>query len=162
LGRVAAQNSDRVEAERCWQQAIDADPKYVPSYPLLALAEAGQARWPRLVEVTEAWLALDPADYAEAWYLNSVGNYFVGNLASAEQSARQGIKLDSGHRVPKLQYVLGMILIQKRAYPEAAEHIQIYLQMVTKPADVNEAQKQLAEIERLSSGVKVAGVPNRP
>ena len=51
----------------------------------------------------------------------------------------------------KLEYLLGVILMQKRDYQEAAVHIQNYLKQATAPADVEEAQKQLAEITRLTA-----------
>ncbi len=156
LGRVQAQMDDGGEARRCWQQAVAADPKYVPPHQMLAQFAAKEGRWPELVEVTGKWLALDPVDFADAWFLNAVGNYFQGDLGSAEKSVRQGIKLDQRHRIPKLEYLLGMILMQRQAYAEAAEHMQLYLHLVRKPADVDEAQKQLAEIERLSASPGVA------
>src|SRR3984885_14373835 len=72
LGRIAAQENQKEEAERCWERAIDVDPKYVSPYPMLAQLEAGESHWPNLIEVTGAWLRLDPVDYANAWYLNAV------------------------------------------------------------------------------------------
>ena len=61
------------------------------------------------------------------------------------------MKVDDQHQVPKLEYLLGVILAQKRDYKEAATHIQNYLKQATAPADIEEAQKQLAEITRLSA-----------
>lgn len=157
LGRVQARQKNLVEAKRCWEQAVGADEKYVLPYQLLAQAAAGENDWPKLIEFSAAWLAIDPVDFADAWFLNAVGNYFGGNLKIAENSARQGIQLDQAHRIPKLQYLLGMTLMRRQAYAEAAEHMQAYLHLVSKPADVSEAQKQLAEIERLSASAGVAG-----
>jgi tetratricopeptide (TPR) repeat protein len=157
LGRVQAQQKNLADAKRCWEQAVSADSKYVLPYQMLAQAAAGESNWPKLTEFSAAWLALDPVDFVDAWFLNAVGNYFGGSLDSAENSARQGIKLDQAHRIPKLQYVLGMALLKKQSYAEAAQHMQLYLHLVNKPADVNEAQKQLGEIERLSASASVAG-----
>jgi hypothetical protein len=44
-----------------------------------------------------------------------------------------------------------MILAQERNYPEATLHIQNYLKFATQPAEVENAQKQLAEINRVSA-----------
>jgi tetratricopeptide (TPR) repeat protein len=157
LGRVQLQKNNNAEAQHCWEQAIAADPKYVLPYQMLAQMATGQGHWPQLIEVTGKWLELDPANFPDAWFLNAVGHYFAGNRESAEKSALEGIKLDQGHRIPKLQYLLGMALMQRQAYVEAAEHMRLYLHLVSKPADVAEAQKQLAEIERLSASATVAG-----
>jgi hypothetical protein len=70
--------------------------------------------------------------------------------------ARQGIKIDEARQVPKLEYLLGLVLMQKREYPEAAEHMRQYMQLTTKPAEVEEAKKQLSEIARLSSLASVS------
>ena len=156
LGRVQMPRNEGADAARCWEQASVADPEYLPPYPMLAQVAAGEGRWQELVKATEQWLALDSADFPDAWYLNAVGNYAQGNLSAAEDSARQGIKLDQRHRIPKLQYVPGVILMQRRAYAEAEETMQAYLHLVNKPLDVNEARKQLAQIERLSANANFA------
>jgi uncharacterized protein HemY len=96
-------------------------------------------------------------DFPEAWLLNSVGNYSGQNFEAAENSARQGIKVDESHRTPKLEYVLGMLLLRKQDYAGASQHMQQYLSLTTQPAELDEARKQLAEIERHSSS---AGLPS--
>jgi uncharacterized protein HemY len=59
--------------------------------------------------------------------------------------------VDTDHRVPKLEYLLGITLVKKPDYEEAAQHLRAFLSLATKPADVAEAQKQLDEIARLSA-----------
>jgi hypothetical protein len=40
--------------------------------------------------------------------------------------------------------------MQRQDYSEAETHMQQYLQLASKPADVADAQKQLAEIAKLA------------
>jgi len=47
--------------------------------------------------------------------------------------------------------MLGMILMQKASYKEAEDHMQQFLHLATQPAEVEEAQKQLAQIAKLSA-----------
>jgi len=47
--------------------------------------------------------------------------------------------------------------MQKRDYSEAAEHMRQYMGLTTKPAEVEEAKRQLAEIARLSALASVSG-----
>ena len=54
-----------------------------------------------------------------------------------------------------------MILIQKQEYAEAADHMQLYLHLASRPADVTEAQKQMAEITRLSKSTGAGGGENK-
>jgi tetratricopeptide repeat protein len=153
LGRIQLRNNDAAPARHSFEQSIAADSKYVNPYRGLAELDLGQQRWPELVTVTSQLLALNPVSFPDAWLRNAVGNYYLQNLAEAEKSARQGMKVDDQHQVPKLEYLLGVILIQRRNYTEAASHIQNYLKIATQPAEIEAAQKQLAEITRLSASV---------
>jgi tetratricopeptide (TPR) repeat protein len=153
LGRIQLRNNDAVPARHSFEQSIAADPKYVNPYRGLAELELSQQRWPELVTVTSQLLALNPVNFPDAWLRNAVGNYYLQNLAEAEKSARQGMKVDDQHQIPRLEYLLGVILIQRRDYTEAASHIQNYIKVATQPSEIEAAQKQLAEITRLSASV---------
>lgn len=158
LGRMQAQKKDVAGAGHSFEQALAADPKFASPYQGLAELAFRARQWPQVVSLTERLLALNPVNFPDAWFFNSVGNYFLQNLDVAEKSARQGIRTDEQHTIPKLEYVLGMILMEKRSYQEAAVHMQQYLQLVHNPADVDEAQKQLAQIARLSTTASVPAV----
>ncbi len=151
LGRVQLHRHDDVQARHSFEQSIAADPKYVNPYRGLAELDMQQKQWQALVTVTGQLLALNPVSFPDAWLRNSLGNYYLYNFSEAEKSARQGVKIDDQHQVPKLEYLLGVILLQERQYAEAALHIQNYLKFATQPAEIEEAQKQLAEITRLSA-----------
>ena len=157
LGRVQLQDKNMTGARQSFDQARAADPKYVSPYNALAQVAASEKRWPDVVEITDQLLKLNPVDFPEAWLWNSVGNYVGQNFAAAENSARQGLKLDEAHRIPKLEYLLGMLLMRKQDYSGASQHMRQYLSLETQPAELDEARKQLAEIERHSSS---AGLPS--
>ena len=157
LGRVQQQEKNMTGARQSFDQARAADPKYVSPYNALAKLGASEKRWADVVEITDKLLRLNPVDFPEAWLLNSVGNCSGQNFEAAENSARQGIKVDESHRTPKLEYVLGMLLLRKQDYAGASQHMQQYLSLTTQPAELDEARKQLAEIERHSSS---AGLPS--
>src|SRR6266852_3505572 len=157
LGRVQQPEKNMTGARQSFDQARAADPKYVSPYNALAKLGASEKRWADVVEITDKLLRLNPVDFPEAWLLNSVGNYSGQNFEAAENSARQGIKVDESHRTPKLEYVLGMLLLRKQDYAGASQHMQQYLSLTTQPAELDEARKQLAEIERHSSS---AGLPS--
>ncbi|MBZ5703861.1 MAG: tetratricopeptide repeat protein [Acidobacteriia bacterium] len=158
LGRMQAQKKDIAGAGHSFDQALAADPKFASPYQGLAELAFHARQWQQVVTLTEKLLALNPVNFPDAWFFNSVGNYFLQNLEVAEKSARQGIRTDEQHTIPKLEYVLGMILMEKRNYQEAGVHMQQYLHLVHNPADVDEAQKQLAQITRLSTTASVPAV----
>jgi tetratricopeptide (TPR) repeat protein len=156
LGRVQLKNNNATGARVSFDKALVADPKYVTPYEGLAQLGASEKRWPDVVDITDKLLRLNPVDFPEAWLLNSVGNYLGQNYEVAEKSARQGIKVDESHRTPKLEYLLGMLLMRKQDYAGASQHMQLYLTLAKDPSELDEARKQLAEISRLSA---MAGIP---
>ncbi len=155
LGRVQLTKKEDAEARKSFEQSIAADPKYVNPYRGLADLDTKQQQWPAVVSVTEQLLALNPVSFPDAWFRNALGHYYTQDFAAAEKSARQGMKVDDNHQYPKLEYLLGVILMQKREYQEAAAHIQSYLRVATQPSEIADAQKRLDEITKLSASVSV-------
>lgn len=161
LGTVQMQLKERATARASFEQSIVADEKYINPYHALMRLAVGDQNWHRVIEVSDKLLALNPVSFPDAWYFNGVGHFFMADFAEAEKSARRGLATDGGHRVQKLEYLLGMTLLKTNAYAEAAQHMQAYLQMVKDPADISEAQKQLAEIARLSANGGQAAAQSR-
>lgn len=151
LGQVQLRKNDLAVARGSFQRSIAADSKYVNPYHSLAQLALHDQNWRELTEFSEKLLALNPVSFPEFWLWNSLGNYCLRNLASAEISARRGLELDLEHNLPRLEYVLGMVLLKKPDYPQAAQHLRIFLGLATTPVEVAEAQKQLDEIARLSA-----------
>ncbi len=151
LGRLQMQRNDPPDARHSFQQSVAADSKYLNPYLGLTQLAQREQHWQELAEVSDKLLALNPASFPDVWLSNSLANYFLQNFAAAEKSARHGLQLDTEHRVPKLEYLLGMVLFKKPDYQGAAQHLRAFLSLTTKPAEVAEAQKQLDEIARLSA-----------
>ncbi|HEV2732473.1 MAG TPA: tetratricopeptide repeat protein [Terriglobales bacterium] len=156
LGRTKLQKSDEAGAREAFSQALGADSKFVSPYQGLAGLAMRRHDWQEVVKMTNQIVALNPVNFPNAWLQNSVGNYSLRNFEAAEQSARRGLKIDPSHQIPKLEYMLGMILMQKASYKEAEDHMQQFLHLATQPADAEEAQKQLAQIAKLSAAAPAA------
>lgn len=153
LGRLQLRKGEAQPARKSFEQSMAADPKYVNPYRGIAELDMQQQQWQPLVTTTEQLLALNPVSFPDAWYRNALGNYYLHNYVAAEKSARQGMKVDDSHQIPKMEYLLGMILMQKHEYQEAGAHMQNFLRVATQPTDIADAHKQLAEITRLSASV---------
>ena len=156
LGRLQLRGHDAPSARHSFEQSLAADPKYVNPYDGLAELAMLSQDWPGVIEVTGKLFALDPVSFPDAYYYNAAANYSVRNLDAAEKSALQGVRVDEAHLIPKLQYLLGLILLRKQDYQAATEHMQLYLHQARQPADRDQAKKSLADIERLSAS---AGSP---
>src|SRR5579872_976581 len=151
LGRVQLVKNDIAAAKKSFEQSIAADPKYVNPYNGLAELAFMASQWNEVVKITNKLLALNPVNFPGAYFFSGAANYYLRNMDAGEKSARQGIKVDEGHQIPKLQYLLSLILVQKHAYAEAVEHMQAYLKMATNSADIDSAKKQLDQIARLAA-----------
>ena len=64
-----------------------------------------------------------------------MANYNLRNLEAAEKSAREAQKLDTQHRIPKIDHLLGVILAQRRDYTGAAVQMKSYLKFAPGATD---------------------------
>jgi tetratricopeptide (TPR) repeat protein len=151
LGRVQAQKNDGAGARQSFHQSIAADGRFLSPYRELALLAAHDKQWQEMADTSDQLIKLNALDFPEFWFYNSLAKFHLQNYDAAENSARQGIKIDTDHRIPKLEYVLGIIEAQKRDYQGAAEHLRKYLSLSPNAADAADTRKNLAEVERLAS-----------
>lgn len=151
LGRVQMQQNDPVNAKASFQQAIQADSKYISPYEQLADLALKEKQWKDLDSVTDELVKLNPLNFPQYWYYNSVANYFLQSFDEAEKSAQQGMTADVQHRIPKIEYVLAMVLVQKKDYKGALFHLRNYVRVAPNAPDADVAQKQLAELEKMSN-----------
>jgi tetratricopeptide (TPR) repeat protein len=161
LGRLQLQKNDADGARHSMDQALAADSRYVSPYRLLAQMAAREKQWPMVVEQTSKVLALNPVNFPDAWFLNALGHFFMQNIDAAEKSARQGLKLDEEHRLPKFEYLLGVVLAEKHSYAEAADHVRRYIALSRNPPDIDAGKKELAQIETLAPNVAAPAIAEK-
>jgi tetratricopeptide (TPR) repeat protein len=144
LGRVQIAKRDIAGARQSFHQSIVADDKLLGPYQELAQLAARDKQWQEVADTTDQLLRLNQ-DFPEFWFYNCVAKYYLGNLDGAENSALQGAKVDTEHRIPKMEYVLGQIMVAKGDYPGAAQHLRKYLSLLPNGPDAADAQKRLDE-----------------
>jgi tetratricopeptide (TPR) repeat protein len=158
LGRLQLRNQSRIEdtapAKHSFEQSIAADPKYVNPYDGLAQIAMLAHDWHNVIDITGKLVSLNPVNFPDAYYDNGVANYYLKNLDDAEKSVRQGVRVDEAHQIPKLQYLLAMIFLQKQNYQAASEHMQLYLSLAQHADDIDLAKKGLAEIQKSSASAQ--------
>src|SRR5215469_15766983 len=148
LGRVQNAQKDPASARQSFQHAIAADSSLLPAYQELAQNEARDSDWSSLAATTDQMLKLDAQNHPEFWFYNCVSKYHLGDLDAAQKSALEGVKVDSAHRVPKMEYVLGIILLQTGDNSSAAEHLHKYLSLNPNGQEARDAEKKLQDIEK--------------
>jgi len=147
-------NPDAPSAKHSFEQAVAADSKYVNPYDGLAQLAMLASDWHGVVDITSKLLSLNPVNFPDAYYDNAVANCYLSNFDDAEKSALQGVRVDDAHQIPKLQYLLAMILLHKQNYQAASEHMQQFLSLAKQPEDVDLAKKGLAQIEKVSASAQ--------
>lgn len=145
LGRIQAQQSDATAARTSFREALSVDQKQVIPYVELAELALRDSHWQELTETTSKLLEIAPSTYPQFWFFNAVGNYNLHNFGPAEKSLWRGLALDSEHRFPKMEYLMGLILENKRDYNGAAERFANYLKFSPKAEDLDTAQRHIRD-----------------
>jgi tetratricopeptide (TPR) repeat protein len=148
LGRIYEQEKKVEEANHAHQEAVKADPKFISPYGNLAALAAAQQKWTEADQYTSQMLKLNPYVAPEIYFYSAVANYNLQKMDLAEQRAKDAAKLDTQHRIPRINHLLGVILAQKGDYPPAAENIRLYLKYSPNANDADTVKQQLAEIEK--------------
>jgi tetratricopeptide (TPR) repeat protein len=148
LGRMQQEQKDLEGARKSYAQSLAADPKYVNPYLQLASMAAAEQKWQEVADDSDRLLRLNPVDFPQAWFFNSLANYYLGKRDEAEKSAREGISHDPAHHFPRMSYLLGVILSQRRDFAASAENLRDYVRYAPRAADVDQVKKQLADVEK--------------
>jgi tetratricopeptide (TPR) repeat protein len=151
LGMLQAGQGKMDLARKYFDQASECDPKFVQPYLQLSILDLQAARWQGLADVTDRLVKLDPFDYPQAFYFNSVANYNLHNMDAAEKSALAAERLDTRHAIPKVSHLLGLILALKKDYAGAAERFKAYLKFAPEAKDAAKVRSQLAEVEKITA-----------
>jgi len=162
LGVIHEANREMADARRCFSQALAADPKLVTPYLHLARFSVADKNWQDVAATTNRLIKLNPYDFPEAYFYSAAADYNLHKFDAAHASALEAQKLDTVHKFPKVEHLLGLILYQKRDYAGAIEQLRKYLVMSPDSPDVGEVKHQLAELEKAAGGDTKAKVDQPP
>ena len=151
LARVYAQRGQPEQAREAYMRAVAADPKYIPPYEGLYMLAVKESKWKEVADTTDHVVRLDPVDFPNAYYFNAAANLQLNQLDVAEKNARRALELDTAHRNPKTNYILGLILARKRDFVKSAEFLRTYLKAVPNDPNGKHIREQLGQIESLLS-----------
>lgn len=153
LGDVYGNQGRREEAKKLYQQAIEADPRFLLPYFGLAVLAAREQDWKAVAEFSRRALALNAYEYPIAYFYDAAANYNLRNLDRAEKSARTARRLDSQHRLPRIDFLLANILMAREDYAGSAEQLQSFLKWQPAGADADAAREMLAQTQqKIASG----------
>jgi tetratricopeptide (TPR) repeat protein len=163
LGDVYVDLGRREEAKKLYEQAMEADPRFLLPYFGLAVLAAGEKDWKSVAELSGRALALNAYEYPIAYLYDAAANYNLHNFDRAEKSARTGQRLDSQHRLPRIDFILANVLMQRGDYAGAAEQLRSFLNHAPSGAEADEAREMLARTEsRLATAAPAANAVATP
>lgn len=155
LGKIHAQSGDADGARSAFQKAMSADPKFVSPYDDLTQIELTQKKWQDVADLSDRWIRLNPMDFPQAYEANAVAYVNLNKLDKATKSVNELIKMDTAHRFPASEHVLGVICAKRGELHDAATHLRAYLAAVHNGPEFEEARRQLIDVEKLAIAQKL-------
>jgi len=148
LGKLQVLDGQLDDAHKSFLAASQSDPQSVGPYLELALFSLHDKNWHELADVTYCALKLNPFEYPQAYFLNAVANYNLKKLDTAEKSARAAQRLDTGHIYPENSRLLGIILVDRQQYAEAADALRDFLVADPHSTEAPAVRRQLEDLEK--------------
>src|SRR5262249_21642697 len=108
-------------------------------------------KWPELEQLTNRAMRLDSFDYPQLFLFNAVANYNMHKFPAAETSLKQAVRLDTQHRFPDIQHLMGLLMVLQRGDAEGAAQCGAFLRAAPDTPEAEGVRKQLAEIERATT-----------
>src|SRR6266481_3459063 len=161
LGTVLQKENQKDAARTAYIQATTIDTKFLPPYVSLALMAYEAENWTEVLKLTGHIVNLDPLNYAEAYFYNSVANYKLDKIEDAEKSALKAEHLDLRTRFPQLHLLLAEIFARKHNYATAISEIQTYLELAPHAKNADQLREQLAKLEKLNRPVSTSEKPDK-
>ncbi len=148
LGYVQDRQKKYADAHKSFDASIAADAKYVSPYEGLAQLAARENNWKDVADITDRIIHLNPVDFPRAYFFNAVAKFNLKQLDGAQKSVTDLITMDDQHHFPRAEQLLGLVLAQKDDYKGAAVHLRKFIEIQKEGAEVDQAKKQLAELEK--------------
>ena len=137
LGIVLKHGNKIAEAREAFQQAIEADPKYVAAYVSLARVSIKLKDWDGAAKAAESEIKMDPKHtYIEIYLHQAVARYEAKDLDGAIAAAQECVMLDKTHVFPRAEYIWGRALEAKGEIDGARQHMTHYLEIDKAPPDL--------------------------
>ncbi len=150
LGIARQRQGDRAKAREAFLKSMEADRRFLGPYLPLSVMAFEDRNWVETVDLTSALTRLDPVDYPMAFLFNAIANAGLGKLDVAEKSARECVKVDIHHQLPRAEYVLGLILADRHDYDGSLTLLRGYIQRAPNTPDSAKIKQQISHVEDLA------------
>jgi tetratricopeptide (TPR) repeat protein len=114
-------------------------------------------KWQDAADLSDKVIKLNPYYSPELHLYNAVAHLNLNNMSLAEERAKEAAQMDTNHRYPKINQLLGFIASQKQDYQEAASNLRLYVKFAPQANDIDQAKQQLADLEKLLGAAAANG-----
>lgn len=136
LGVVYDKTGNPTGAKEAYEKAIAANPKLFQPYVTLTRVCLILKDFRCAADTSARLIKADPKRlYPEIFLHQAVALFELNDVAGAEQSANELVKMNLQRRWPRLEFVLGRILEQKGDLESARAHMKKYLELEPKTPD---------------------------
>ena len=159
LGRTLEVEERMADAEKAYGEAVQADSRFVTPHLRLMVLYGRAQRWDDVAKSAATVIQLDPSSYPVAYYFIALANLNLKGVDEAEKSLRAGLKVDPKGTVPRLNYLIGTLLMQRKAYGEALPYLRAYLQRQPGSTDAGAVQGAISYAEKMTAARAGPGAP---
>ncbi len=146
VGLMEQREGDPVAAKKAFKDAIGIDSGWLLPYVYVLPIEVARQEWQEALQDSDKVIHADALAYPAAYAANAWANMNLHNVDAAEKSAREAIRLDTEGRYPDMEYVLGLLSIDKVDPAGAKQHMEAYLKLAPQGANANAAREQLKQL----------------
>ena len=148
LGRIRMMQDDREGSRAAFEKAVEADPKFLDPYPVLARLALTEQRWDDGVQWSNQLLRLNPRA-SMAHYFSAIANFRLGRMEASKKSVLELKEKNADREFPQSHQILGMIHAQQGLYEQAAVSYRDYLTVQPDGPAASQIKRQLHEWEVL-------------
>jgi len=147
LGFVCANQNKPADARDAFQHVVELDPKSLDALMDVARESIAANDWDTAERTAAILIKQDTKQrYPEIYLHQATARYYLKDFDGAETSAQTGIGLDRKREVPRMEYVLGVILEAKSDFPAAREHLTQYLELDPKATNAAEVRTRIENL----------------
>ncbi len=150
LGQVYQLTQRTADARTAYRKALEIDSMYVRPYIQLAQLAVMEKNWQEALDLTEHALTLDPLDFPEGYFFNSLANYRLQRFDAAERGALKAERLDPQHRIPQVHLILADIMEQRKDVAGAIGQLQAFLKFAPQSSIASQARSHMEDLQRTS------------
>ncbi len=149
LGTVQENAKDPAGARKSYLRASSIDPRWLEPYAAVARLDMEQKDWKAAAQSTALWIEADTRQaHPEAYVENALARLHTRDLDGAENSAREAIRLDQKGLMPRAEYVLAAILLERRDHTGAIEHLERYLKLDPSSANAGTVKELITKLRK--------------